>query len=79
MTGEKLTYAFHGGVRETGDSDDSLNRYAPPSHPRRRGYSILILCTLTGSQPTTVVSVAKLGTTSLTIADPFRSHPRTQC
>jgi small subunit ribosomal protein S21e len=26
MTGEKVTYAFHGGVRETGDSDDSLNR-----------------------------------------------------
>lgn len=26
MTGSNVTYAFHGGVRETGDSDDSLNR-----------------------------------------------------
>ncbi|ORY89338.1 ribosomal protein S21e-domain-containing protein [Leucosporidium creatinivorum] len=28
MTGSNVTYAFHGGVRETGDSDDSLNRLA---------------------------------------------------
>lgn len=26
MTGENVTYAFHGGLRETGDSDDALNR-----------------------------------------------------
>jgi hypothetical protein len=32
MTGSNVTYAFHGGVRETGDSDDSLNRcVAAPS------------------------------------------------
>ncbi|GAA5854361.1 hypothetical protein JCM8547_001794 [Rhodosporidiobolus lusitaniae] len=28
MTGSNVTYAFSGGLRETGDSDDSLNRLA---------------------------------------------------
>lgn len=28
LTGTNVTYAFHGGVRQTGDSDDSLNRCA---------------------------------------------------
>ncbi|KAL8293574.1 hypothetical protein RQP46_000275 [Phenoliferia psychrophenolica] len=28
LTGANVTYAFHGGVRQTGDSDDSLNRLA---------------------------------------------------
>lgn len=27
-TGSYVTYAFHGGLRETGDSDDALNRLA---------------------------------------------------
>ncbi len=27
-TGTYVTYAFHGGLRETGDSDDALNRLA---------------------------------------------------
>lgn len=30
MTGANVTYAFFGGVRETGDADDSLNRLADP-------------------------------------------------
>lgn len=28
ITGTNVTYAFHGGLRETGDSDDALNRLA---------------------------------------------------
>ncbi|BGP55707.1 hypothetical protein JCM8202_003803 [Rhodotorula sphaerocarpa] len=28
MTGSNVTYAFSGGVRETGDADESLNRLA---------------------------------------------------
>lgn len=27
LTGANVTYAFHGGLRETGDSDDALNRF----------------------------------------------------
>lgn len=39
MTGSNVTYAFHGGVRETGDSDDSLNRCVPKPHMRYRAES----------------------------------------
>ncbi|KAM0752828.1 ribosomal protein S21e [Meredithblackwellia eburnea MCA 4105] len=28
LTGSNVTYAFSGGLRETGDSDDALNRLA---------------------------------------------------
>ena len=28
INGSSVTYAFHGGIRETGDSDDALNRSA---------------------------------------------------
>lgn len=33
MTGANVTYAFFGGIRETGDADDSLNR-SVFAHPR---------------------------------------------
>lgn len=37
MTGSNVTYAFSGGVRETGDADESLNRCVPVSFVKYRG------------------------------------------
>lgn len=55
MTGSNVTYAFCGGVRETGDADDSLNRCVERSACPVCLRTRLTTTRLAGSRPLTAV------------------------